>query len=211
MSPEEKAAADAEMARRAQIAAGQLEATQATSVAAQEQSRTEHQSRLDAEVLGVPAGAAVHGTVPRDRNPVCSTRSRTPLARSPMCRDCSASAVDSRQAAAIRRSGHACRQANARRVMPPAGRISRRKRLPRRSRECRVGAQHNTRTSLDSSPTVAWRRGLISSSGCTGCRTASARARLVARRAGMSSGMSYTRPGFRPGRGAAQPRAVRRR
>jgi hypothetical protein len=38
MSPEEKAAADAEMARRAQIAAGQLEATQATSVAAQEQS-----------------------------------------------------------------------------------------------------------------------------------------------------------------------------
>ena len=69
MSPEKKAAADAEMARRAQIAAGQLEAAQATSVSAQEQSRTEHQARLDAEVLGGPAGAAVHGTVPSGSQP----------------------------------------------------------------------------------------------------------------------------------------------
>jgi len=63
MSPEEKAAADAEMARRAQLAAGQLEAAQAVSVAAQEQSRTEHQARLDAEVLGGPAGAVAHDNV----------------------------------------------------------------------------------------------------------------------------------------------------
>lgn len=54
MSPEEKAAADAEMDRRTQIAATQSEAVhvaQAASVAAQEQSRAEHQARLDAEVL----------------------------------------------------------------------------------------------------------------------------------------------------------------
>jgi hypothetical protein len=69
MSPEEKAAADAEMARRARLAAGQLEAAQAASVAAQEQSRTEHQARLDAEVLGGPAGAAVHGAVPSGPQP----------------------------------------------------------------------------------------------------------------------------------------------
>src|SRR5882757_4226546 len=69
MSPEEKAAADAEMARRAHLAADQLEAAQAVSVAAQEQSRTEHQARLDAEVLGGPAGAAVHGAVPSGPQP----------------------------------------------------------------------------------------------------------------------------------------------
>jgi hypothetical protein len=72
MSPEEKAAADAEMARRTEIAAGQIEAAhaaQAASLAAQEQSRAEHQARLDAEVLGGPAGAAVHGAVPSGPQP----------------------------------------------------------------------------------------------------------------------------------------------
>ena len=72
MSPEEKAAADAQMDRRTQIAATQIEAAhaaQAASVAAQEQSRAEHQARLDAEVLGGPAGAAVHGTVPSGPQP----------------------------------------------------------------------------------------------------------------------------------------------
>ncbi|MDT5247366.1 MAG: hypothetical protein QOD36_4742 [Mycobacterium sp.] len=72
MSPEEKAAADAEMHRRTGIAATQIEAAhaaQAASVAAQEQSRTEHQARLDAEVLGGAAGAAVHGTVPSGPQP----------------------------------------------------------------------------------------------------------------------------------------------
>ncbi len=72
MSPEEKAAADAEMHRRTQIAATQIEAAhaaQAASVAAQEQSRAEHQARLDTEVLGGPAGAAVHGTVPSGPQP----------------------------------------------------------------------------------------------------------------------------------------------
>ncbi len=51
------------------LAADQLEAAQAVSVAAQEQSRTEHQARLDAEVLGGPAGAVVHGTVPSGPQP----------------------------------------------------------------------------------------------------------------------------------------------
>jgi hypothetical protein len=72
MSPEDKAAADAEMHRREQVAAGQMEAAQAglaDSVAAQEQSRAEHQARLDAQVLGGPAGAAMHGTVPSGPQP----------------------------------------------------------------------------------------------------------------------------------------------
>ena len=72
MSPEEKAAADAAMARQTEIAEAQIEAAharQAAAVAAQEQSRAEHQARLDAEVLGGPAGAAVHGTVPSGPQP----------------------------------------------------------------------------------------------------------------------------------------------
>lgn len=65
LTPEEKAAADAEGARRAEIAAAQIEAAHAAGaagLASQEQSRIDHQARLDAEVLGGPAGAAVHGT-----------------------------------------------------------------------------------------------------------------------------------------------------
>jgi hypothetical protein len=72
MSPEEKAAADAAMARQTQIAEAQIEAAHARQAAAaeiQEQSQAEHQARLDAEVLGGPAGAAVHGTVPSGPQP----------------------------------------------------------------------------------------------------------------------------------------------
>ena len=66
MSPEEKAAADAAMARQTHIAEAQIEAARARQAAAaeiQEQAQVGRQARLDSEVLGGPAGAAVHGTV----------------------------------------------------------------------------------------------------------------------------------------------------
>jgi hypothetical protein len=69
MSPEEKAALDAKMARNTELAKAQIEAAHALSAAAQEQSRADHQARLDAHVLGGPAGAAVHGTVPSGPQP----------------------------------------------------------------------------------------------------------------------------------------------
>lgn len=83
MSQEEKAALDAQpggrqaAARwegegREQIAAAHIEAAhaaQAAAVQTQQQSLAEHQARLDAEVLGGPAGAAVHGTVPSGPQP----------------------------------------------------------------------------------------------------------------------------------------------
>jgi hypothetical protein len=72
LSPEQKAAADADMSRRAQIAQAQIEAAQAAQAGAaqaQEHSRAEHQARLDEEVLGGPAGAAVHGSVPSGPQP----------------------------------------------------------------------------------------------------------------------------------------------
>jgi hypothetical protein len=68
MSPEEKAAAE----RRVQEGMAQIEAAkarQAAVVETQEQSGAEHQARLDEEVLGGPAGAAVHGTVPSGPQP----------------------------------------------------------------------------------------------------------------------------------------------
>ena len=72
MSPEEKAAADAQTQQQTKVAEGQIEAAHARQAAAAEiqaQSMAEHQSRLDSEVLGGPAGAAVHGTVPSRPQP----------------------------------------------------------------------------------------------------------------------------------------------
>ena len=71
-SPEEKDHYDAKMARQMERAQEQIDAAHARQAEADEinrQSLAEHAGRLDAEVLGGPAGAAVHGTVPSGPQP----------------------------------------------------------------------------------------------------------------------------------------------
>ena len=72
MSPEEKAAYDARMQEQVKIGEAHIAAAHARQAAAdqtQEQAQAERQGGLDSEVLGGPAGAAVHGTVPTGPQP----------------------------------------------------------------------------------------------------------------------------------------------
>ena len=72
MSPEEKAAYDARMQEQVKIGEAHIAAAHARQAAAdqiQEQAQAERQGGCDSEVLGGPAGAAVHGTVPTGPRP----------------------------------------------------------------------------------------------------------------------------------------------
>jgi hypothetical protein len=86
MSPEEKAAADAEMHRRTQIAETQIEAAhaaQAASVAAQEQSRAEHQDNVLFARMHLKTGAR---RVIADESRMCLVARRcAPSRRSRAC------------------------------------------------------------------------------------------------------------------------------
>jgi hypothetical protein len=73
-SPEERAAAEAKLAER--YAANMARVAASTELVDRkwERSRTEHQARLDSEVLGGPAGAHLWGTVPDTVRPSAAAR-----------------------------------------------------------------------------------------------------------------------------------------
>ena len=122
-------------------------ARQAAAAEIQAQSTAEHQSRLDSEVLGGPAGAAVHGTVPSRPQPGAldqlkhTARAFTNVSGLLGVGSGFASgASDPAERARIQAGERATRDA-------ARGPTLRRNRFRRRSRECRARASHNTWTS----------------------------------------------------------------